>query len=141
MTTVAMGGVAGHSGLFGDIKSILKLTTFIMDQWRGRAHHPNYNTSDLQYFLKRQGGVKESTRTLGFDTPSRKDSSAGHYLSEESIGHLGFTGTSFWIDPHKELVIVLLSNRVHPQRDNIKIKKFRPLFHDEIVRSLFPANN
>ncbi len=132
----AVGGVAGHAGLFGDITSVLKLTTFILDQLQGRAHHPNYNTSDIQYFLKRQTEVENSTWALGFDTPSKKESSGGKYITKESIGHLGFTGTSFWIDPYKELVMVLLSNRVHPQRDNIKIRNFRPLFHDEVLRNL-----
>jgi len=51
------------------------------------------------------------------------------------VGHLGFTGTSFWIDPEKEMVIVLLTNRVHPTRDNEKIKEFRPLFHDTVFKA------
>ncbi|MCK5196125.1 MAG: serine hydrolase, partial [Desulfobulbaceae bacterium] len=59
------------------------------------------------------------------------------YLSNKSVGHLGFTGTSFWIDPERELVMVLLTNRVHPTRNNDKIRKFRPLFHDTVIESLF----
>jgi CubicO group peptidase (beta-lactamase class C family) len=54
------------------------------------------------------------------------------------VGHLGFTGTSFWIDPVKDVAIVLLSNRVHPSRENIKIKQFRPYCHDRIMEKLFP---
>ena len=73
---------------------------------------------------------------LGFDTPSNSGSSGGQFLSSDSFGHLGFTGTSLWIDPRKELVIVLLSNRVHPSRNNQQIRQFRPLFHDTVVRAL-----
>ena len=65
---------------------------------------------------------KGMSRVAGFDTPSLKDSSAGHFFSPHSIGHLGFTGTSFWIDPDRGLIVILLTNRVHPSRENLKIR-------------------
>jgi CubicO group peptidase (beta-lactamase class C family) len=75
-------------------------------------------------------------RVAGFDTPSKEDSSSGRFFSESSIGHLGFTGTSFWIDPIKGIIVVLLTNRVHPLRSNEGIKKFRPKIHDLIQTEL-----
>jgi CubicO group peptidase (beta-lactamase class C family) len=135
-----LGGVSGHCGLFGDIESVLDLCVSVLDLWKKRKSHPNINSKDLQKFLSWQDREIETTRVLGFDTPSAKESSGGRFLSRSSVGHLGFTGTSFWIDPEKELVIVLLSNRVHPNRDNEKIKKFRPFFHDAVIGKAFPPN-
>jgi len=131
----ALGGAAGHAGLFGAIDGVLEMGVHILDQWQGREEHPSYQASDLRQFLKRQG-IPGSTWALGFDTPSSTGSSGGRYLAPTSVGHLGFTGTSFWIDPTRELVMVLLSNRVHPSRENIRIKQFRPLFHDLVIESL-----
>jgi CubicO group peptidase (beta-lactamase class C family) len=132
----AMGGVAGHAGLFGDIRSVLRILTFLLAMWQGENIHPNIRNTDLQRFMTRQrGNDKEGTWTLGFDTPAAKGSSSGSYLSPTSVGHLGFTGTSFWIDREKDLVIVLLTNRVHPRRDNAGLKDFRPLFHDAVVKN------
>jgi CubicO group peptidase (beta-lactamase class C family) len=75
-----------------------------------------------------------STRTAGFDTPDSYDSSAGREFPLGIIGHLGFTGVSFWYQPQQDLGIVLLSNRVALGRDNWKIKEFRPALHDVIWR-------
>lgn len=131
----ALGGVAGHAGLFGTIAGVLEMGVHLLDQWLGREEHPNYLASDLRLFLKRQG-IPGSTWALGFDTPSATGSSGGRYLAPTSVGHLGFTGTSFWIDPTRDLVMVLLSNRVHPSRENSRIKQFRPLFHETVMESL-----
>ena len=133
----AMGGVAGHSGLFGNIEGVTALTGKILEMWQGETEHPNIKREDLEYFLTRQQIIEGSTWALGFDTPNEKESSSGKYLSPKSVGHLGFTGTSFWIDPEKKTAIVLLTNRVHPSRENNKIKKFRPYFHDRIMEKLF----
>jgi len=137
----ALGGVAGHAGLFGDVGSVLRLTTFILDMWLGDAVHPNINNEDLHGCMARQKIDGSNTWGLGFDTPSEKGSSGGRYLSATSAGHLGFTGTSFWIDREKKLVIVLLTNRVHPRRDNEVIKGFRPLFHDTVVKNYVRLRN
>jgi CubicO group peptidase (beta-lactamase class C family) len=131
----ALGGVAGHAGLFGTIGGVLEMGVHLLDQWQGREEHPTYLASDLRRFLIRQD-IPGSTWALGFDTPSAVGSSGGRYLAPTSVGHLGFTGTSFWIDPTRDLVMVLLSNRVHPSRENIRIKQFRPLFHETVMESL-----
>jgi CubicO group peptidase (beta-lactamase class C family) len=131
-----LGGVAGHAGLFGNIESVLGLTCAILEIWQGRRVHPYLRREELSFFLEAPSEVPGSTWALGFDHPSPGGSSSGKYLSPRSVGHLGFTGTSFWIDPDKELVIVLLTNRVHPSRENILIREFRPLFHDRVVELL-----
>jgi CubicO group peptidase (beta-lactamase class C family) len=133
-----MGGVAGHSGLFGNIAGVTEYAGLILDMWKGAANHPNIKKEDLAHFLVRQEKTAGSNWTLGFDTPAANNSSSGRYLSPKSVGHLGFTGTSFWIDPEKDVVIVLLTNRVHPDRKNIKIRRFRPYFHDRVMEKLFP---
>ena len=132
----ALGGVSGHAGLYGDISGVLDLTELVMDIWLGKRKHPNIDRQDLGYFLKRRSWPKANTWALGLDTPTPGKSSSGKYLSTTSVGHLGFTGTSFWIDPERELAIVILSNRVHPSRDNELIKQFRPAFHDKVVEWL-----
>jgi CubicO group peptidase (beta-lactamase class C family) len=132
----AMGGVAGHAGLYGDINGVLALTGLLMDIWLGKRKHPHINSRDLLNFLERRTDIKGNTWALGFDTPTPGKSSSGKYLSTTSVGHLGFTGTSFWIDPERALAIVILSNRVHPSRDNELIKEFRPAFHDRVVELL-----
>jgi CubicO group peptidase (beta-lactamase class C family) len=73
---------------------------------------------------------------MSWDTKSPKDSSAGRRMSDKTFGHLGFTGTSLWCDPERDLVIVLLTNRVHPSRANERIKGFRPGFNDGIIAAL-----
>ncbi len=132
-----MGGVSGHSGLFGNITGVAEYTGKILEMWKGELKHPNINKEDLIHFLVRQE-IPGSSWALGFDTPAAKESSCGRYLSKNSVGHLGFTGTSFWIDPEKETVIVLLTNRVHPSRENARIKQFRPYFHDRVIEKIFP---
>ena len=134
----AMGGVAGHSGLFGDIESVTTYAGFVLDMWKGVATHPNIESRDLVNFLVRQQKTPGSCRTLGFDTTAKSGSSSGKYFSKKTIGHLGFSGTSLWIDPEKEVVVVLLSNRVHPSRENTKIVQFRPFFHDRALERIFP---
>ncbi len=130
-----MGGVAGHAGLFGTINGAGRLCCAILDKWQGRGETGLPISRDvLNQGLKRR--YKGRTWCLGFDTPSQGYTSAGKYLSRKSVGHLGYTGTSFWIDPQRDTVIVLLTNRVHPTRENKKIREFRPWFHDRIMEFL-----
>ncbi|MCL7488189.1 MAG: beta-lactamase family protein [Desulfobulbaceae bacterium] len=129
-----MNGVAGHAGLFGTINGVLDMTKHILNQWQGREEHPSYSNTLLQQALTR--AYKNQTWCMGFDTPSLSGSSGGRYLSRKSVGHLGFTGTSFWIDPEKDMTVVLLTNRVHPDRRNEQIKKFRPLLHDTLFNAM-----
>ena len=131
-----MGGVAGHSGLFGDIESVTKFVGLILDMWKDVIVHPNINNCDLIKFLVRQKKGYGRGRFLGFDCIEKEKSSSGKYFSENSAGHLGFTGTSFWIDPEKDIVAVLLSNRIHPDRTNTKIKEFRPYFHNKVIEKI-----
>ncbi|HEX8871666.1 MAG TPA: serine hydrolase, partial [Candidatus Acidoferrum sp.] len=74
-------------------------------------------------------------RTLGWVVPT-EGSSSGHYFSAHSFGHTGFTGTSIWIDPDRQLFVVLLTNRVHPTRENHKIAEVRPAVHDAVMKAL-----
>ncbi len=127
-----MNGISGHAGLFGTIDGVLTLCAHILDQWQGRGEL--YGGDILQRALRRK--YRNHTWCRGFDTPSAVGSSGGTLLSRASVGHLGYTGTSFWIDPDREVIVVLLSNRVHPDRKNKKIRRFRPLFHDALMRTV-----
>jgi CubicO group peptidase (beta-lactamase class C family) len=126
-----LGGVAGHAGLFGTATGVLRLCEAILDAWQGRAGEGVAWAAFVPQALRRQ--IVDQTWCMGFDTPSRGASSSGRYFSPTSVGHLGFTGTSFWIDPERALIAVLLSNRVHPSRENIRIRQFRPKFHDALA--------
>ncbi len=130
--TWVLGGVAGQAGLFGDIVGVTALVSHLLDQWQGREEPGAYDSAHLRSFLTRPAGAAPGSFTLGFDTPAPTGSSAGALVSPTSVGHLGFTGTSFWIDPERDAAVVLLTNRVHPRRDNERIKAFRPLFHDAV---------
>lgn len=130
-----LGGVAGHAGLFGTTGAALTLVEAIHDLWLGEATPLAIDPADMQRFLTRQP-VPGSTWALGFDTPSASGSTSGRFFSPHSAGHLGFTGTSFWIDPAQHAVVVLLTNRVHPSRENPGIRAFRPQLHDAVMRGL-----
>ena len=129
-----MNGVAGHAGLFGTITGVMVLTEHLLHQWQGRATHPGFSNQLLQKALNRTYPGHSWCR--GFDTPAAQGSSAGDYFSPGSVGHLGYTGTSFWIDPERNIVVVLLTNRVHPTRSNEQIKQFRPLLHNTVLAAL-----
>lgn len=131
----AMGGEAGHAGLFGNVDAVMAITR----EWL-RAYHgqPAILDRDLvREFTRRQAKDEASSWALGWDTPS-KPSSAGSRFSLQSFGHLGYTGTSIWIDPVQRLEVVLLSNRVHPSSRNEAIREFRPVIHD-LVSQEFPV--
>jgi len=129
-----MNGVAGHAGLFGTISGVMALTEHLLHQWKGRTTHQGFSNKLLQLALTKKYANHSWCR--GFDTPATHGSSAGIYFSATSVGHLGYTGTSFWIDPEQDLVVVLLSNRVHPSRKNEQIKQFRPLLHNTVLEAL-----
>jgi serine-type D-Ala-D-Ala carboxypeptidase len=132
----AVGGVAGHAGLFSSARDIHQLLARLSACLRGKdAFLPQ--TLILE-FLSKDETVKHSTRALGWDTPSENESASGQWFSSHSVGHLGFTGTSVWWDLEKNCHVVLLSNRVHPTRKNDKIRKFRPYIHDVIMQELNP---
>lgn len=123
------GGVSGHAGLFGTARSVWQLSRIWMEgnffpkEWRER-------------FRRRQEPFEWA---LGWDTPT-PGSSSGHYLTPDgSIGHLGYAGTSVWMDWKKDRMIVLLTNRVHPSRTNNRIRSFRPRLHDRVVAVAFSS--
>ncbi|HKP30079.1 MAG TPA: serine hydrolase domain-containing protein [Gemmatimonadales bacterium] len=117
-----LGGVSGHAGLFSDAEDLLRFGEWLLGdgQAGGRAGgqaSPPISASVIREFLRRQELPPGSSRALGWDTPS-ENSSAGTRFSSQSFGHTGFTGTSIWMDPTRGVVLVLLTNRVHPTRDN-----------------------
>ena len=122
----AAGGVEGHAGLFGTALAVHRLCLEIMAAVQGQAGQV-LSARVMADFVEKRAGFG---RVCGFDTPSKEGSSAGSYYSSASLGHLGFTGTSFWMDPVNHKIIILLTNRVHPSRDNVKIREFRPKIHD-----------
>ena len=129
-----MGGVAGHAGLFGRVEAVAGLCMLLVDIWQDRAAHPNLRSCLVREALsyKTEAGLW----ALGFDRPTPGQSSSGNYFSPGSVGHLGYAGTSFWMDLKREIVVVLLTNRVHPSRENRKIQQFRPYFHNRIMQEL-----
>lgn len=129
----AMGGVGGHAGLFGTIDGVVQWCEHLLSQIKDRERHPFYENEMLRQAVTPEDG---SPWTSGFDTPSATGSSSGKFFSPSSFGHLGYTGTSFWIDPQKELSIVLLTNRIHQGSNNELIRKFRPIFHDTVMGCL-----
>lgn len=125
-----LGGIAGHAGLFGTAEAVGQVTKAWLEGYHGKPGL--FDSYLVKQFVTAQPGTSWA---LGWDTPSQP-SSSGQWFSPESFGHLGFTGTSIWIDPIRELEVILLSNRVHPTRDNQAIKAFRPKLHDAIIQGL-----
>jgi len=124
------GGVDGHAGLFGTAEAVFQLLRNLVAQLRGCAAIPVFSRLTLAEFFY---GTPTHPLPLGFDHPAGEKSSAGRHFSSHSIGHLGFTGTSFWLDLENDLCVVLLTNRVHPYRWNTRLRQFRPRIHDRIV--------
>jgi CubicO group peptidase (beta-lactamase class C family) len=130
----AMGGVAGHAGLFSSAQDVHKLIGRLKRCYDGLD---SFLPADVvRRFYARDDTVEESTYALGWDTPASTDSSSGSCFSATSVGHLGFTGVSIWCDLEKNCHIILLTNRVHPTRENDGIHKFRPHIHDLIMKTL-----
>jgi CubicO group peptidase (beta-lactamase class C family) len=101
-----------------------------------RGESTFFPSSSVREFWTRDGQVPGSTWALGWDTPSSQRSSTGELFSPRSVGHLGFTGTSLWIDLDHQVHVIVLSNRVHPRRDNDKIQAFRPALHNAIMQAV-----
>ena len=129
----AAGGVEGHAGLFGSAGAAWSLLREILSAIQGRGSDV-IPTGLIRSFVTPGPGREKAA---GFDTPSPSGSSSGRYFSPRSVGHLGFTGTSFWMDPDRDLIVLLFTNRVHPTRaDGEKIRAFRPLLHDRVIETL-----
>jgi len=129
----AMGGVAGHAGLFSTAADISAFAQMMLNGGI-YAHHRLLSRATIAEFTARQS-IGGTDRALGWDVPEKR-SSSGSYLSARSFGHTGFTGTSLWIDPERQLFVVLLTNRVNPTRANDTIRQVRPAVHDAILESL-----
>src|SRR5437867_6646909 len=133
-----LGGVSTHAGLFGTAAAVLRSVTPWLAAVRGESSPiPSWWARE---FARRQGVEPHGSLALGGDTPytgpGNTPSSSGQYFSSASFGHLGYAGTSVWIDPGRELIVVLLTNRVHPTRKNDKIRAFRPALHDTVFRAV-----
>lgn len=129
----AMGGVAGHAGLFSTAPDVAIFAQMLLNGGI-YAHQRLLDRSIIDEFTKRVD-IGNSARALGWDVPEHP-SSSGHYFSPDSFGHTGFTGTSLWMDPDRGLFVVLLTNRVNPTRANEQIREVRPAVHDAILKAL-----
>jgi CubicO group peptidase (beta-lactamase class C family) len=130
----AMGGVAGHAGLFASAADVDVLANRLRACWR--AEDDFVASEVVREFWTRDRTVPDSTWALGWDTPSTTHSSAGTRIGTPAVGHLGFTGTSLWIDLERDAHVILLTNRVHPRRDNDRIREVRPRVHDAVFEAL-----
>jgi CubicO group peptidase (beta-lactamase class C family) len=142
----ALGGVAPHAGLFGTAPDLARFAALLLDEGRGTGQRL-VSRATLELFTGR-AGVPLATRALGWDTPANETgersstpgapgyTAAGSLLSPRSFGHTGFTGTSLWMDPARELYVILLTNRVHPTRENNGIRAVRAQVADAAVRAL-----
>ena len=130
----AMGGVAGHAGLFSTLDDTHRFMMKLHHCYLG--HDETIPQRIVKQFFTRQQLVADSTRALGWDTPSRnlkEKASGGTIISETSIGHTGFTGVSIWFDLPRKLLIILFANRIHPSRHNQTFLNMRPKIHDTIA--------
>jgi CubicO group peptidase (beta-lactamase class C family) len=126
----ALGGVAGHAGLFATAEDLAIFAHAMLSGGR-----PIFRPETVALFTRRQSSPLNTSRALGWDTPS-SPSQSGKYFSANSFGHLGYTGTSLWIDPERQLSVTLLTNRTWPDCSNQAIKQLRPKFHDAVVESI-----
>jgi serine-type D-Ala-D-Ala carboxypeptidase len=119
-------GGSGHAGMFGTVGAVLAFGCAALDGLAGRGPFADADVAELA--RERPGGSLRA----GFDGKSEQGSSAGESFGARAIGHLGFTGTSLWIDPDAGVVVVILTNRVHPSRDNVAIRAARPVAHEAL---------
>jgi CubicO group peptidase (beta-lactamase class C family) len=131
----SLGGAAGHAGLFGTAAGVGTFARRVLDGLSGETGHRALAAPETLARFARKSTVPGSSRALAWDT-MLPTSSCGTRLSPRAIGHTGFTGTSLWIDPAQDLYIVLLTNRVHPTRENNLIQQIRRDVHDAILESL-----
>lgn len=131
----AMGGVAGHAGLFGPAGDVMRFAQEMLAAWRGQS--ALFSRELAAEFFGRQEIAQDSDWALGWDTPTPGQSTSGSHFSKQSIGHTGFTGTSLWIDLETGTVIVMLCNRVHQVAKKSRFE-LRPQVHD-LIRDAFDA--
>lgn len=128
----ALGGAAGHAGLFGTAAAVGTVARWYLSLWTGRVPTSVGIVAATANRFATRGTVPGSSRALGWDT-MLPTSSCGSYLSTRAVGHTGFTGTSLWIDPDRDLYVVCLTNRVHSASDGDAIKALRVAVHDAVA--------
>ena len=132
----AAGGVAGHAGLFGTVDDLLRFGQMFLDEGRTATGETYVSPAVLRAWIAPRTRPEDGEiRAYGFQNPHPL-SSAGDFLSPQAVGHTGFTGTSLWIDPAYDVVLVLLTNRVHPSRANNHHIRLRPRFHNAVMGAL-----
>jgi CubicO group peptidase (beta-lactamase class C family) len=137
LNAYAMGGIAGHAGLFSTARDLSAIAAALVAAWKGADRGPLGLGRDAVREMWTPAGVPSSTWRLGWDGPAAQGSQAGRRLSRQAVGHLAFTGCSLWIEPERETWIVLLSNRVHPEvPSDDRFKRFRPTVHDAVMEAL-----
>ncbi len=119
-------GGSGHAGIFGTVDAVLTFGAAVLDALQGRGP---FGDRDVGWLVRERPG---GTLRAGFDGKSESGSSAGSHLGPRTFGHLGFTGTSLWLDPDAEVVVALLTNRVFPSREHLAIRDARPWAHDSL---------
>ena len=129
----ALGGAAGHAGLFGTAAAVGQYARHLLQILDGKVGA--FRRDTVEEFIARRAEIPGSSRALGWDT-MLPTSSCGARMSARAFGHTGFTGTSLWIDPERRIYIVLLTNRVHPARSNEAIRRVRPAFHDAVMEEI-----
>jgi beta-N-acetylhexosaminidase len=129
----SIGGVAGHAGMFTTAGDLAAFSQMLLNGGI-YGHQRLFNRATLAQFTAPQP-LSGNTRALGWQVPT-PESSSGHYFSARSFGHTGFTGTSIWIDPERQLFVILLTNRVYPTRENDRITAVRPALHDAVMTAL-----
>ena len=128
-----LGGISGHAGLFGTAAGVHALIRELLRAYHTPGGGRVFHHETVRRFFRRVPG---SDKALGFDMPAPAGSSCGCHFPPTAIGHLGFTGTSFWVRLEDSTAVVLLTNRVHPTRDNIAIRRFRPALHDAVMEAI-----
>ncbi|HTQ59085.1 MAG TPA: glycoside hydrolase family 3 N-terminal domain-containing protein [Candidatus Solibacter sp.] len=129
----AIGGVSGHAGVFSTAPDLAAFCQMLLNGGVYEHRRILRRATIAQFTVPQE--LAKGTRTLGWVVPT-EGSSSGHYFSPHSFGHTGFTGTSIWIDPDRQLFVVLLTNRVNPTRENHKIAEVRPALHDAVMQAL-----
>ena len=130
-----LGGVAGHAGLFANVADLLGFAQCLLSEGRTNRGFQLFRPETLAIFSARQATADGRSRALGWDIPT-DPSSSGRHFGPRSIGHLGYSGCSLWIDPDQNLAVALLTNRTWPDRSSNAIRQLRPAFHDAVVEAL-----
>jgi len=129
-----MGGVSGHAGLFSKTADLMQFSATVLG-----LGTQLFRPQTIELFTQRQATPPGTSRALGWDTPS-SPSQSGKHFSPNSFGHLGYTGTSLWIDAQRKIAIALLTNRTWPNNQSQLIKQIRPAFHDAVMEEVLKTS-